>query len=156
MSFFQDISPRRAIGEFLRSLREPIQHRWRYMLMAAAVPLILFSPFITQEFIAAPPRPDILYFESWAEGRSDAEIIAGNEEAARQKAEAEALIAQRVQVRRDAYKSFGRAFGMDVDKMEADAKAEDARIAAEQEARRAVVRAQLEAQRAASAANPAR
>ena len=97
------------------------------MGLAALVTFGLFSVMWQEEMRGLPPRPEIIYIESWRADRSDAEIVAGNIAAQKAKDErlaAEAASAERV---RQMYKALGRASGMDVDAIERKARADEAK-----------------------------
>ncbi|HUQ14334.1 MAG TPA: hypothetical protein VM055_08680 [Novosphingobium sp.] len=125
-AFFRLINPIRALGDLGHELARPVPHRWPLMGVAAAATFAVFSVMFQEGFAGMPRPPEVIYIESWREGRSDAEIIAGNIAAtqARKVREAEeAASAERV---RQMYKALGRASGMDVDAIEARARAERA------------------------------
>jgi hypothetical protein len=68
---------------------------------------------------AKPPPPTVTYFESWPATRTIEESKAAIAE--RQKRKDELLARER-----EAYKAFGRAVGMDVEKIEREATLEQA------------------------------
>jgi hypothetical protein len=120
MSFFKDISPRRAAADLIAFLRADRPYKW-FLLVAACVPPILIYLTIAMDFKAlnvAPP-PTVTYFESWPADRSIEESKAAI--AARQIQKDAMLEAQRQR-----YKAMGRASGMDVERIEREAMAKKA------------------------------
>lgn len=143
MSLFRRIvrrlNPISALGDLGEQLSTPYPHRFKIILAALAVTGTLFS-LIWQEGGAGLPRPpQIVYIESFAPGRSNAEIVAGNivaTKAGRAEEAEEAAGEERV---RQMYKTLGRVSGMDVEKIEAKAKAERAADAAAKAANDAAI-----------------
>ena len=130
--FLNLINPLTAARDLRNELVQPRPHRWPLMGVAAAATFAVFSVMFQEGSVGMPLPPEITYFESWRDDRSDAEIIAGNVIAtkARKVREAEqAASAERV---RQMYKALGRASGMDVDAIEARAKADEAAAEARQ------------------------
>ena len=120
MSFFKDISPRRAVADLIAFLRADRPYKW-FLLVASCVPPILIYLTIAMDFKAlnvAPP-PTVTYFESWPLDRSIEESKAAI--AARQIQKDAMLEAQRQR-----YKAMGRASGMDVERIEREALAKKA------------------------------
>ena len=132
--FLRSISPRRAFSDFVAVWREPTDHRWPVLGVAIAMTFALFMLFIPPNQRIEPRPPEIIYISTWAEGRSEREIIASNCENQRRKDDLEDRLAQRAEIRRDMYKALGRATFIDVDAIEAEADAEAARAAAAGEA----------------------
>lgn len=126
MPFFKDVSFRNAGSDLIGFLRTSGSHS-PWLLLAACVPtaLIIYSFYIDTLEKAKPPPPTVTYFESWPADRTIGESKAWIAERQKRKDE----LRQR---EKDAYKAFGRAVGMDVDRIEREAKAEqDAKKAAE-------------------------
>lgn len=128
--FLRRLNPLAALGDLGGELAKPYPHRFKIMAVAATMTVALFS-VMWQEGAAGLPRPpEITYVESLNPDRSEAEIVAGNvaaTRAGRAAAAEEAASAERI---RQMYKTLGRVSGMDVDKIEAEAKAEAAAEAA--------------------------
>lgn len=121
------------MGDLGRELSTPYPHRFKIMGVAAVVTIGLFS-VMWQEGAAGIPRPpEVTYVDSYLEGRSEAEIVAGNVAATKARRAAEADQAASEERMRQMYKTLGRVSGMDVDAIEAKAKAE--RAAEEQAAK---------------------
>lgn len=118
------INPLAAMGDLGKELARPHPHRFKIMGVAAMVTVGLFSVMWQEGGAGIPLPPKITYVESFAPGRSEAEIVAGNEAATRAARAAEAEEAASAERVRQMYKTLGRVSGMDVDKIEAEAKAE--------------------------------
>ena len=136
-SYWQHVRPVGAVQDFRAVFESAGRHRWRFMALAAAMTFVVFS-LITREETRIPPRPPhIDYITSWRADRTDAEIVAGNIANEKRKERLAAEQARRDEMVRGIYKAIGRVSGMDVDKIEAEAKADAARDAKAQAARQA-------------------
>lgn len=124
MSFFRDVSLRNAGTDLVGFLRTRERHSLP-LLLAACVPtaIIIYTFYLDVMEKAKPPPPSVTYFESWPATRTIEESKAAIAE--RQKVKDEMLLRQK-----EAYKAFGRAVGMDVDRIEREALAERAKEAA--------------------------
>ena len=126
MSCFKAPSPRQAGSELIAVLTEKREGRLPLMLLACLPPAIIF--FLVNNDVNNRGKDqgvEITYFESWPASRSREESLAANIE--RQK-ETDAIMAQQ----RAAYKALGRAAGMNVDRMEAEALEAEAKRKADQ------------------------
>ena len=147
MSLFRRIlrrlNPLAAMGDLGKELARPHPHRFKIMAAAATMTLGIFS-LIWQEGAAGLPRPpQITYIESFDPNRSEAEIVAGNIAATKVSRALEAEEAAGAERVRQMYKTLGRVSGMDVDKIEAKAKAERAAEAAATAAGNGIPRARV-------------
>jgi hypothetical protein len=123
MSIFKDVSFAGVGSDLVRYLRTPRQHRWLLIILACAPPAFIVLLFnLDLKEVGKPGEPEIMYIESWNEDRSLEEIIESN--IARQKVKDEQEARSR-----EAYKALGRATGMDVDRIEREAKEAQARKA---------------------------
>jgi hypothetical protein len=134
MGFWRQISPRRVVSDFANEWRQPNPYRWRVLGVSVAATFALMMLLLPESERIQPQPPEVTWITTFAEGRSDEEIVASNvENQARNeklKAEREAREARQ----REAYKALGRATGVDVEAMEADIERE--RAAEEAAARR--------------------
>ncbi|MFC3101887.1 hypothetical protein [Altererythrobacter lauratis] len=121
--FLRRISPRRAVADLVTVWRQPTEHRWGLLGVAIAMTFALFMLFIPKSQMVEPEMPEVIYISTWAEGRTEAEIIASNCRNQQLRDELESLLAQRAEIRRDIYKALGRATFIDVDAIEAEAEA---------------------------------
>jgi len=120
MSFWNRISPKRAIDDFSGQWHQPTPHRWLILCVAIAATFAVFMVFVPESQRAAPARPQVTYITTWAADRSRDEIVASN---LANQARKEALAARRAQIeerRKELYRQLGRATFVDVDAMEAD------------------------------------
>ena len=124
------LNPLAALGDLGSELAKPYPHRFKIMAASAVVTMGLFSVMWQEGAAGLPLPPKITYIESFAPNRSDAEIVAGNIAATKAARAAEAEQAASAERVRQIYKTLGRVSGMDVDKIEAQAKADAAAEAA--------------------------
>jgi hypothetical protein len=126
MSFFKDVSLRTAGSDLIGFLRTSGNHS-PWLFLAACVPtaIIIYTFYLDTLEKAKPPPRAIIYVESWPATRSIEESKAFIAE--RQKRKDEMLAREK-----EAYKAFGRAVGMDVDRIEREAEAERAASKAQQ------------------------
>ena len=124
--FLRRINPLAALGDLGSELAKPYPHRFKIMAAAAVMTVGLFSVMWQEGGAGLPHPPQITYIQSLAPNRSEAEIVAGNIAATRAGRAAEAEQAASAERVRQIYKTLGRVSGMDVDKIEAQAKADEA------------------------------
>ena len=127
MSFFRDVSFRNAGTDLIGFLRTPGQHK-PALFLAACVPtaIIIYTFYLDGLDKSKPPPPTVTYFESWPATRTIEESKAAIAE--RQKKKDAMLLREK-----EAYKAFGRAVGMDVERIEREAKAAQAAKKARQD-----------------------
>ena len=125
-SYWQNIKPAGAVGDFVAVFRAAGRYRWRIALASLGCTATVFSLIVWEEARILPKPPEVTYINSWRPDRSDAEIHAGNLVNEQKKEREAAEQAERDEKVRHIYKVIGRASGMDVDAIEAKAKAEDA------------------------------
>ena len=120
MSFFRDVSFRNAGSDLVGFLRTSENHSLP-LLLAACVPtaIIIYTFYLDTLEKAKPPPPSVTYFESWPATRTIEESKAAIAE--RQKLKDEFMRREK-----EAYKAFGRAVGMDVERIEREAEADRA------------------------------
>ncbi|HVR90352.1 MAG TPA: hypothetical protein VHG29_04585 [Novosphingobium sp.] len=126
MSYWQKINPGGAIADFITVFRDAGRNRWRISAVAAATTFGIFSIMAQESWRIPPPKPELTYITSWHAGRSDAEIVASNIENQRIKDAKAKLEKQNAEDVRQMYKTLGRYSGMDVDAIEAKARADEA------------------------------
>ncbi len=134
MKFLQHVRPGNAISDFRDIFRDAGPRRWPIAIASAICTLAIFSLMMGESWKGPRPLPTVIYINSWPEDRSEAEteaFIAENQK--RKEANAE-LLAEREKIRRELWTALGRASGMDVDKMAAEADAERAAEAAKAKA----------------------
>ena len=119
MAFFKDVSFGNAGRDLVGFLRASGHHS-PWLFLAACVPtaVIMYTFYLDSIDKATPPPREIIYIESWPATRSLEETKAAI--AARQKYKDEMRAREK-----EAYKAFGRAVGMDVDKIDREAQSEE-------------------------------
>lgn len=123
-AFFRNVSPRRAIVDFWQVFTAPSDYRRVGLLMAAAVTGTIFYAMAMEGGTALPRPPEIIYFPSFLDGRSDAEILAENKMAtAKAKAEQAEEEARQERIRQ-MYKAVGDATGVETKRAYEEGKAE--------------------------------
>jgi hypothetical protein len=123
-NFFRRFNPLNALGDLGHELATPYQHRFKFMALALALTFAIFSVMWREGDAGLPLPPKVVYVESLAPDRTEAEIMAGNIAATKAGRAAEAEEAARAERIQEMYKALGRVSGMDVDEIEARAKAE--------------------------------
>ena len=117
-------------------VREPRPYRWTLLAVSFAIPATGLALLSRESHFRPPDAPEVTYISTFAEGRSEEEIRQSNIANQQRK---DALEAERAELEKrkiEAYKSLGRATGLDVDTMEREAAMEREREAAEAAARR--------------------
>lgn len=98
--------------------KRPNPYRWP-ILAASLLSTFTLMFWVTQEKVIGPPvSPQVSLISTFADGRSEAEIIASNIENQRLKERWEAQRETREAEIQDMYRTLGRATGIDVDAME--------------------------------------
>ena len=126
MSYWRKLNPGGAIADFITVFRDAGRNRWRISAVAAATTFGIFSIMAQESWRIPPPKPELIYITSWHAGRTDAEIVASNIENQRIKEAKAALEKKNAEEIRQMYKTLGRYSGMDVDAIEAKARADEA------------------------------
>jgi hypothetical protein len=129
-AFLHRANPVTGWRDLRNQLAEPRPYRWRFMALAAAATYAIFAVMFTQEAKGPPRPPEIIYIDSWRADRTDAQIIAGNIAATKERKQREAQLAAGRQRVKEMYKTLGAMSGMDVARIEREAKADEARDAA--------------------------
>ncbi|MEP5936706.1 MAG: hypothetical protein ABJ239_00100 [Erythrobacter sp.] len=126
-------NPSAGIADFWHEFTKPTPYRWPVLAVSLSLSFGLLYMVTKERYYYPPERPTIEYITSFEPDRSDAEIVASNEENQRQQdelaAEREAILEQK----RELYRTLGRATGLDVDAMERQIAEEEAQEAAELE-----------------------
>ena len=134
--FFKSISPRRAVSDFLAVWRGSGEHRWRVLGVSVVLTGSMMYLFAPESVRVPPEEPEVIWISTWEEGRSERQIILSNCRNEELKADLEARLAARAELRRDIYKALGRATFIDVDAIEREA---------EEERQRAIASGEIEA-----------
>tara|TARA_R110002072_G_scaffold131877_5_gene271915 strand:+ start:762 stop:1268 length:507 start_codon:yes stop_codon:yes gene_type:complete len=125
------LNPVGGFQDLWNEFKRPTPYRWP-ILGASLLSTFVLMFWVTQEQVIGPPaRPQVSLISTFAEGRSEAEIIASNIENQRLKEQWKARRAEREAEIQDMYRTLGRATGIDVDAMERQIAEERAREEAE-------------------------
>ena len=112
------LNPVGGFQDFWSEFKRPNPYRWP-ILAASLLSTFALMFWVTQERVIGPPvRPQVSIISTFADGRSEAEIIASNLENQRLKEQWEARRDAREAEIQDMYRTLGRATGIDVDAME--------------------------------------
>lgn len=136
MSFWRQISPRRAVLDFAAEWRQPTPRRWQIMGVSIAATTGLMIFFLPENQRIEPRPPQVTWITSFAPDRTEEEIVASNIANQQRQDELRAMEQEREEFRRDFYRSLGRATGLDVDAMEREIERERAAEAAAAERNR--------------------
>lgn len=102
-----------GLSDFWAYIREPRPHRWAVWGVALALTYIVFNGVSQYLIPYEKPKAQIVYFENWAETRSDAEIRADWVARAKE-------ITQRNAEKRAEYQRLADMMGVDYDSAAAD------------------------------------
>lgn len=130
------------VADFVTVWKQAGGKRWRIAAVSAACTFTLFSALWQDEAIGPRAPPKVTYITAFDPDRSDAEIMASNIANQKLQDQLAAEQAERDENVREIYKTIGRLSGMDVERIEQQAKAE--RAAAEEEQREEEARAAKE------------
>ena len=136
--YWSDVKPTGMFADFVAVWKQAGNNRWRIAAVSAACTFGVFTVMFSQGGQAPHPPPKVTYITSWEAGRSDEEIVASNIKNQKIKELFEAEQAIRDEKVKDIYRTLARASGMDVEKIEREAKAE--REAEEQAERDAITK----------------
>jgi hypothetical protein len=100
------------------ALAEGIRIRLGILALVAFIPALIFWQFGKERWRAPPAPPEVTYISTFEGSRSDAEIEASNRANQAFQDRLRAEQAQREEEAREAYRTLGRATGLDVDAME--------------------------------------
>lgn len=128
-------NPSAGVADFWEYIRRPQPYRLPILLVSAMPFSLIFYWAISERVYLPPERPDVTYITTYAAGRSDAEIMESNIANQKRKDELQAQIDAIEAEKKQMYRDLGRATGLDVDAMEAKIAEDEAREAAEREAR---------------------
>jgi len=120
MSFFQDASIKGGVADLFGYMREQRGSKLMILLLACVPTATIITMFYFDAMgKATPPPPTVTYIESWPADRSVEESLAAIREHQKTK---DAMRARE----REAYKALGSVVGMDVEKLDAEARKEEA------------------------------
>lgn len=148
MSLISRLNPKEGISDFWSEFTRPNPYRWPILGVSIMITTGLMA-WITQDDAVGPPVPlEVTYITSFAEGRSDEEIMEGNIAEQKRKEELERILAEREERKKAIYRALGRAAGMDVEKIEREAAEEAAQVEAETARERARIMGRISTEEA--------
>jgi uncharacterized protein (UPF0335 family) len=118
MGFFRDVSPKRAVSELRDEWQSENPHRWRVLAVSVGLTISIFIFAIPESQRIEPRPPEVTWITTYAEGRTDEEIMASNLANQEYQDRLRALEEERAELRKEIYRELGRASGFDVDEME--------------------------------------
>lgn len=121
---WREATPRGAIADIRTVYQQAGKNRWRIAILAGLTTFGIFSVMVGQSWKKGRELPEIIYINSWPEDRTAAETKAFIEENQRRKEERAALEAKAEAEAKAMWKALGRASGMDVEAIEAEAEAD--------------------------------
>lgn len=113
MGMFNNVDVTGGLSDFWAYIREPRPHRWASWGLAIVLPLVIFYGFSEHLIPYDKPKRSIIYFDSWTQDRSAAEIRADWIERAKEATRANAK-------RRAEFQRLADGLGVDYDSSEAD------------------------------------
>lgn len=136
MRLISRLNPAEGMSDFWAYIRRPQPYRLPILAVSLLMTGTLLAWVLQEKYYLPPERPNVTLITSFAADRTEAEIIASNIANQKRKDARAAEDAEREELRREIYRSFGRAAGMDVEAIEAEAAEERAREEAAEAARR--------------------
>ena len=118
MSFWRQISPRGAVGDFVHEWRRPNPYRWRILGVSVAATFALMVIVIPDSERAEPKPPEVTWISTFRPDRTDEEIVASNLANQKRKDELKAEAEARAERKREAARALARASGFDPDELE--------------------------------------
>jgi len=117
MSFWRQISPRGAVGDFVHEWQRPNPYRWRVLGVSVAATFTLMVILIPDSERIEPRAPKVTWISTFKPDRTDAEIVASNIANQKRKDKAAAERAERAERKREAARALARASGFDPDEL---------------------------------------
>ena len=122
----RDVSPVDGIGSFIEQWKQPTPYRWQILGLSVALTFAMMVLFAPKTERAPPAKPNVIWINSWPEGRGDKEIVASNLENQKRKDANAALAKEREEFRKEFYRKLAKASGMDPDQLAREFGARDA------------------------------
>jgi hypothetical protein len=126
-SYWRHVNPTGAVGDFVAVWKQAGARRWPFVAMALSMTLGVFYTIASESWKGPPPRPTVVYINSWTADRSDGEIAKTNRENQKAQDALNAERARREEKVKNIYRTLGKVSGMDVDAIEKKAREDDAR-----------------------------
>lgn len=123
-------NPVDGMADFWNQIRRPTPYRWPILALSMLATFGLLYWIIREKTLIPPEPPKVSFISTFAQGRSDAEIVASNVANQKRKDRLAAEQRKRDDEVKDMYRQLGRATGVDVDAMERKIAADKAAEAA--------------------------
>ncbi len=120
-------NPVGGVSDFWHEFTRPNPYRWPILAASLVATGLLMFWVMGEKYYLPPEPPKVVFIKTFPAGRTDAEIITSNIANQQRKEREAAEQAARNEEVTEIYRSIGRASGMDVEKIEAEARAEKAR-----------------------------
>ncbi|MEZ5742719.1 MAG: hypothetical protein R3D89_03025 [Sphingomonadaceae bacterium] len=124
--YWQHVQPTGMWADFKTVWQQAGGNRWRIALLSVLATGSLFTLMLPEGGSAPHAPPKVTYITVWPEHRTDEEIMASNIANQKFQEEKRAEQMRRDERVKDIYRALGKASGMDVEKIEAEAAAERA------------------------------
>lgn len=121
-----NVSPVDGIGSFVEHWKQPTPYRWQILGLSVALTFTMMVLFAPETERAPPAKPNVIWINSWPEGRSEKEIVASNIANQKRKDADAALAKEREAFRKEFYRKLAKASGMDPDELARQYGAKDA------------------------------
>ncbi|WP_310531458.1 hypothetical protein [Novosphingobium sp.] len=125
-SYMQHINPRGAISDFRDVFRQAGKNRWRIAIAAMAITGTLFWTLTKDTWRIPPAKPQITYINSFPLDRTPEESKAFIDKNQKLKDKVEAREREIAEESKAIYRKLGEISGMDVKKIEREAKEAEA------------------------------
>jgi hypothetical protein len=116
-SYWRNVSPRGAIGDFVTVWREN-PYRWRVLAVSIVLSGTMLYGFVPDSQRAPPERPEVTFISTFDPTRTDAEIVASNIANQKLKERDEAERLARAERRKERARALARATFLDPDELE--------------------------------------
>ena len=126
-SFWRNASPVGALADFRAVWQQAGARRWPYVAAAMACTLGVFYMIVQESWQGPPPKPKIVWINSWTADRTDAEIqreIIANQKLQDRLRKEQAARDEKVKA---IYRTLGKVSGMDTAAIEREAAEQAAR-----------------------------
>ncbi|MFM6933113.1 MAG: hypothetical protein ACKOUT_12815 [Novosphingobium sp.] len=134
-SYLKNINPRGAVADFREVFNQAGKNRWRIAIAALAITCTLFWTLTRDSWRIPPAKPQITYINSFPLDRTPAETKAFIDKNQKLKDKVEAREREIAEESKAIYRKLGEISGMDVKKIEREAReAEAAEAARKQQA----------------------
>ena len=122
----RDVSPIDGLGSFVEQWKQPTPYRWQILGLSVALTFTMMVLFAPKTERAPPAKPNVIWINSWPEGRSEKEIVASNIANQKRKDADAAVAKEREEFRKEFYRKLAKASGMDPDELARQYGARDA------------------------------